>query len=346
MVKKEIRQKGNNDKCDNCGSEVKFNPITQKLNCPSCGAIKNFEKIDKIDTHLTSEKPNSASHKEWLKNNKFLQCDNCGARVVMGRFDMSITCPYCGSDFVSQFDTLPGATPDGIIPFKFDKKTAGRQFASQVKKKFFVPRSFKKNLPTDKIRGVYFPAFLFQADTDSNYSGVLVEDDGDDTHTFKISGNHSQKHKDIVVEASSKISDYDLIKISPYDFSDGCKYNSNFIKGFSVEYYHEIMDHCINIAHNKIKKEVEQSILGKYTYTRVNSLNINTKYTNERYSYYLLPAYNLEYTYKNQKYIAHINGQTGKIGGSLPTSKLKVGILIGIGVVLFGLVVFALLKYI
>ena len=54
-------------------------------------------------------------------------------------------------------------------------------------------------------------------------------------------------------------------------------------------------------------------------------------YTNEKYSYYLLPVYKFEYTYKKKTRRAYLNGQTGAVGGDLPTSALKIGLAIGIG---------------
>jgi len=346
MTKKDIRVLGDNDKCKNCGSEIKFDPKTQKLNCPSCGALNEFEKSLEIVSHLVEKRPDIKQHKEWLKSSKFLQCDNCGAKIALGRYDLTTNCPYCGSDFISQIGDLPGASPDAIIPFKFSPQVAGEHFSRYVKKKFFVPRSFKKNLPSNKIRGVYIPAFAFDANTKSTYDGKLVKSDGDDVDYFSIDGTNEQVHKNVLVEASSKISDFDLNNILPFDLNGAYKYNANFIKGFSVEHYHEVMTHCINIAHNKIDKEIEENILKQYNYSRVHRLDVNTTYSNEKYTYYLLPIYNLEYTYNNEKYITHMNGQTGKIGGGLPISKWKIGLLVGLGILLFGFVAFEIYKFV
>jgi hypothetical protein len=63
----------------------------------------------------------------------------------------------------------------------------------------------------------------------------------------------------------------------------------------------------------------------------IDNLKMNTTYTNEKYSYYLLPVYKFEYTYKKKTRRAYLNGQTGAVGGDLPTSALKIGLAIGIG---------------
>ena len=143
MNKKEIKIKGNNDKCKSCGAEMRFAPQYQNLFCPSCGSVHQFAKSKEIANHLVSEKLRSNKHREWLKNNKFLQCDNCGAKMGLGKNELSTICPYCGSDFVSEMQEIEGVKPDAIIPFKFDENFAGKEFKiTRYKKIIFNPYSF------------------------------------------------------------------------------------------------------------------------------------------------------------------------------------------------------------
>ena len=328
MNKKKLKIEAINDKCSNCGAEIKYDALSQQLKCDNCNQIHNFDKSKDIEIHDINKISKNQEHREWLDNNRSFQCSNCGAGIVLEKSNFSKICPYCGSHFVSDEANLPGAKPDAILPFAFNEKMANEQFIAKVKRKFFVPKNFKKNLPTNKIRGVYIPAFSISGDSTSTYNGWLERGSGDDTTSFHIEGSTNCTHKDILVEASSHLSDYDLKKISPYNLENAYKYDNNFIKGYSVEHYHEVMDHIINLAHNKMEKEIKDDILGRYRYNKVKNLDIDAKYSNEKFSYYLLPLYNLEYEYKGKKYIAHMNGQTGKIGGDLPMSGWKIALLV------------------
>lgn len=341
-----IKLKANQWKCKNCGGEIKFNPSGKNLKCFSCGTVEDFEKSKEIPKHDINEKIDTSSYNQWIKENKFLKCFSCGANVSLGKYETTQVCPYCGTNIMSQVTELPGIKPDAIVPFSFDENEARTRFANAVKKSFFVPNAFKKSLPLDKIHGVYVPVFSFDCDTTSTYSGDVVEreyvitDEGHksiETHR-SISGIIDCKHRNVTVETSSKLSDYDLQRLSPFDFGDCYKYDQKFIKGYSVEHYQEQMDQCRNIAKNKYDRLIEKAIKSKHNATDVENLTVSTKYSNEKYSYNLFPIYNFEYTYDKKSNVAIMNGQSGKVGVGLPVSKAKVALAIALGLVAFALV--------
>lgn len=340
-MKKQTKIDVVNDKCQNCGGIIKFSPKHQNLYCDTCKTIFPFEKQQKIIKHDISEKHDNEEYNKWVNQSKFVSCTNCGAKLIMGQYEISKTCQYCGSEYVSEIKMLPGLKPDGIIPFMFDKKEAGIKFRNSVKKKFFVPRKFKQQLSESSIHGIYVPVFSFDADVEAKYNGSLVRSESvyiNGQHksvdeTFYIHGKTKKSFKSVLVETSSKISNYDLEGITPFKMEEAFSFDSKFIKGYSVEHYQDALDTCSDIAKSIMTDRLRKEILQDYNYTSVNNVDIDSKYKNEKYSYYLLPVYNFECKYGKQTYITQMNGQTGKVGRGLPISGLKVGILIALGLI-------------
>lgn len=327
--------------CKNCGSGLFYDPKTQGLKCKNCSSVADFNK-SKDDLKNPYSEGSDIENNEWSKESRVFRCDTCGAQIVITGFDVTTNCPYCASTYVSKSDELPGIKPNRVIPFKYNEKDAAIVFANGVKKKFFVPSVFKKCVPENKIRGLYIPTFTFDADTNSIYSGVLekvttTRDSKGNTRRkverFNINGTKNINYKDIVIESSSKFNNKEINSLLPYNMDEGYHFDSNFLRGYSVEHYQDSLDACFMNAKGIMDQDIKSKILQKYDYTSVVRLSINTNYNNRMYSYSLLPVYSFEYEYKKKKYITIMNGQTGRIGKGLPISVLKVSLVIGICVI-------------
>lgn len=331
--------KSNYSSCAGCGGNMVFSPADQKLVCEKCGKKTDFPKYAVGEKRPIGELANTQQNlTEWQNENKVLKCASCGASIVLNSLEYASNCPYCGSAMISKSDELPGIPPDGVIPFAFDEKKAAELFRQKVKGKFFVPKAFKKELPTSKIKGIYIPAFTFDASTNSSYVGVLEEDytvtvNGKTetrTRSFSISGTQALVQKDIMIETSSKINQYQLSQLLPFDHRYTCKYDGNFIRGYVVEHYNQESQNSYAEARKIIDSNIRRAILKKYRYSRVVRLNIQTNYLDQRFLYEICPIYSFEYKYKGKNYITLMNGQTGKIGKGLPFSAAKVWMIVGI----------------
>lgn len=335
--------KSNNKKCDGCGGNLKFDPDSQKLTCEKCGKKIDFAKQGGLRKRAIGELSNTQNNlQEWQTQNKVLKCANCGASIVLNSLEYASNCPYCGSSMISLSEELPGIVPDAIIPFAFSEKVASEQFLKGIKNKWFLPRSFKKNLPTSKIRGIYIPAFTFDAISQSQYDGLLsknytVTRNGKrETRTrhFYIRGAKVLAHKDVMVETSSKINQKELEQLLPFDHRFTYKFNNDFIRGYVVEHYNDETKGCHLQAKSIFEKQIRKEILKKECYDRVDYLNVNTVYSDEKFLYKVCPIYSFEYRYKKKEFITLMNGQTGKIGGNIPRSKVKITFLV-LGIILF-----------
>jgi len=340
------RVKTEKSTCESCGGDLKFSAKTQTLYCEKCKTEKPIEKKHTVCKQPVEDlkKKIEDSKKAWIKENILMGCPNCGAKLVHDEKDISAKCPYCGTALTIAKSEISGLCPDEIIPFAFDEEMAAQKFVEGVKKKRFLPNAFKKQLPKNKITGVYIPSFVFDATTQTNYSGGLEKrtthtDSDGHAHTevsyYKISGIKAYNHKNMSLEISSQINQNELESIVPYNEENVFDFNEDFIKGYTVEQYNEEIENCYTKYREMLDNKIKNSILSGYSYTRVVKLNMQTIYQNELFAYRIVPVYIFEYTFKGKPYRTIMNGNDGKIGSGLPTSKLKKALVVLIPFIIF-----------
>lgn len=329
---------GTEAKCSSCGGGLLFDPPSQELKCPFCSTITPFNKrYGEFKNSIQGVNEDNESHNKWAKEMKVVKCGSCGAEIILNGLETTKNCPYCGSDYVVNTDQLAGLKPDIVIPFLFNEEEASKRFVKGIKKKFFAPRVLKKSFPKSKIHGIFLPTFTFDTHTYTMYNGVLEKvthytDAKGKSHTkvnrFNIKGELERDNPDYLVETSSKVVPKEMNALLPYDFSKSCGYDTNFLRGYGVEHYQDSLESCYATARKEMEASIRRAILSRYDYTNVVSLNMKHIYSNELYSYRLMPVYCFEYEYKNKHYLTYMNGQTGKIGTGYPTSKLKKALVI------------------
>lgn len=325
-------------KCSGCGDDMIFNPDSDCLFCVSCKSQKQIKSQLGLPKHDIKEQDILSSHKnsEWLNHSKSMHCPNCGAQVLLQQFQTSANCPYCNTDLIADKEEFSGLKPDAIIPFKFGKEKAEELFKSTLKNKMFINSDFKRSITANDIQSYYFPAFLFDASCSTVFSGELygtytVEDKDGNSHTkkryFHIGGNKNTFHSNIEIEASTKLSQYELNMIKPYNFVQSKIYTNEYVFGYSMECYSSSLKDSDLQAESIIKREIKNSILSDYRYDGVSSFSMQTNFLNKNFSYCLLPVYRFNYTHKNKNYSNVMNGQTGKLGGSYPKSGWKIALI-------------------
>lgn len=334
--------------CPNCGASMRFSPSKEALVCKNCQFKQDIDS-----NFIVTKKPidftkiQMSAEEIFGKESVNLHCPNCGANIISNELEFSGICPYCDTALANS----KGKTftpPDSIIPFKFDKDVAAKLFKEKMRKKLFAPTNFKKHLPLDKIKALYIPCFLFDAQTETSYRATIeIDEEYTDargqrrTHTRyeHVSGKINLSHNNVLVEASSHINQKDINSIENYDFSQLRKFKKEFILGYTVEQNDNSVENCKKIAQNMINNRISNAISRKYSYGRVTRLQMDTTYFNEGMSFSILPTYMADYTFKEKKYRTMMNGQTGKIGGKYPKSGWKIttfilSIIGGIGLII------------
>lgn len=328
--------KANLSKCAGCGDDMVFDPTSQSLLCPSCKSYKKIKITTGLIKHGVNE--NLTEHKNNQTNQtKEMQCPNCGAICMLNQHQMSASCQYCSTALVASNENFIGLKPDSIVPFAFDKHKAEELFKQKLKSKWLVPKKFKESISANSLFAFYFPAFVFEADCMTTYSGRLYneetirEEDGS-SHTkrkyFNISGIQPSRHENIEIEASKYLNQYELNLVRPYNLNQAKVYSDEFIFGFSLENYSNSVQECNKQAQIIMKQYIKNIILNKYNHDGVSSLDMQTKFSNEKFSYCVLPMYRISYSHNGKNYSNIMNGQTGKLGGNYPKSGWKIALIV------------------
>ena len=331
-------------KCECCGAAVEFDPQTQSLKCSHCGSQVKIDFDNQIKERSFEE---LFDCQQWTQGVKVIQCQNCGAKEVLDKNEISSSCPFCGSPSVLEVSELAGIKPDTAIPFKMSKQTATQKCLKWLKSRFFAPSQFKKDVKINLLKGCYLPTWTFDCVTDVFYQGRLGKR-YTETYTvngktmtrtkmryFNVSGSLHKNYNDIYVKGSEVVEEKYLQRIQPFDMNDYVKYDDKLLAGFEANHYTIQPIDAWNQAEDMIKNACRHEIVSRYGADEVVYLNMSLVHNQKSFKYLLLPVYISATNYKNKLYNQYVNGVNGKVSGKVPKSPLKIATAILLGVAAF-----------
>lgn len=110
--------------------------------------------------------------------------------------------------------------------------------------------------------------------------------------------------------------------IEPFDFSGAVDFQTAYLAGYLAERYDVPMKECIGRANERIKEGTQRSFADTVEgYTSVTEETSKIALSNGKTKYALYPVWILNTSWKGEKYVFAMNGQTGKITGNLPLNK-------------------------
>lgn len=323
-------------KCRTCGGDLIFNPSQNGLVCKRCG---NFQSINGTMTAEKTFQTLLDSAPTWQKDAVVLRCEHCGAKSVVSKFDLVAKCDYCGASNLVKTEDRPGLRPDTIVLFNMNRAEADKQVANWLSKRLFTPSQFKHQLKNRELKGVYYPAFTFDANVTARYTGTLVQTnsytvtvDGKETTRTETSRNSiadvdTQTFDDVLILAhEQEINPQILKKIQPFDTNHGQAFQQTYLAGFTVCQATKEPQDCWAEAKLTMEQAIRNKISSRYIgeSTTFENLHLDLDFTNITYKYVLLPLYIGHVEYKGTKYPLYMNGQTGKICGKTPKSFWKI----------------------
>lgn len=300
-------------KCKNCGGNTIYSPEHKTMYCPFCDSRDSEERTG--------------------ENSDMLSCPNCGGELQVWEHTSALQCPYC-DNFIILNERVEGAyLPKKIIPFKYSREMVKGLMRERFRKATFAPTDFLSEARLDEMIGEYVPFWMYDYQTSCKYQGegiktrVWVSGDTEFTETsyYNVVRDMDIMYHEIPVDASVKMPDNIMDLMEPYQYEELEDFKPEYMSGFDGEKYNMSSDLVESRARAKMTQSAEtilkQSISG---YKRVNQLHKSIQGINSGTDYDLLPVWRYIYTYKNKAYPFYINGQTGKIVGSVPISKAKV----------------------
>ena len=294
--------------------------------------------------------PTKSSHVE-------IACQSCGATLLVESHMLTAICPYCASSSIIQrppSKNLP--TPSFAIGFVIDHARATELVQQWLRSSHLFARNDFKRAAPELTRGVYLPAYLYGAVADSEYSASIGENYTEvETYTTTDSkgrtvtrtrtvirtewrplhGRHSCYVVDVVVTASRGVGNHALEAIEPFDLRTLRRFTPDLITGWLAEEPSLAQEDCLQLAHNETRGKVLAMLRAFMPGDSHQNLQFETKLSREVIDLVLVPIWSFAVRYDATKAPIQIlvNGQTGRVGGSVPVSVTKVSVAV-VGVLL------------
>ena len=322
--------------CPCCGAGLRFGGDIQRLQCEYCDNEFDIEAVRAFNETQTTEDVTDilwerASADKWAEEEQdqlnCFTCPSCGAEIVSDQHTAATFCPYCDNPTIMPSRLSGVLKPDAVLPFRTTKEDAKAAFLSLCKGKPLLPKSFTQEHQLEKITGMYVPFWLYdcQSHMTGSYKATRVHHWMDSKYTytrtehFLLNRAASARFSGIPMDGSSKMDDTFMESIEPFDLGQLTDFDTAFLTGYFADKY----DVEAKSGKERIRQRVEtsmndqlqSSLIGYATVIPVSrQLNID----HSKAHYVLLPVWILNTRFRDKIYTFAMNGQTGKITGTLP----------------------------
>lgn len=301
--------------CRNCAGRLIFNPASQKLECATCGSSFRPEDVEDKNADLQSK----------YYDTRVYTCSHCGAQVVTSDTESSTFCVYCGNPAIVFDRVSKEYRPDGLVPFQITKEQAIKYIRLRFLKNPIVPKEIKEKCVPENLRGIYIPYWIVNADyTEADYiRGEVKRGKSKEIKYYSRAGN--VKFRNIPIDGSNILNDDISRKLEPFYLEDAREFDEDYLNGFysntsDLDYF-DLRASTAYRCHKLFEDEVVKSVKAQ-----------NVKVLDSVYwadiqddpVYMMMPVWFFTFKFEGKPYTVLVNGQTGKVVGTMPWQKKKV----------------------
>jgi DNA-directed RNA polymerase subunit RPC12/RpoP len=334
--------------CGDCGADMVFDPKYGKLSCPYCGARKEIERRPEeiVEQDLNEFlRPGSHQLQPLAKEAMQVTCNSCGATVTFIPPETATMCEFCAAKIVAQPKSAdPMVAPEGVLPFTVENKEASSSVSVWTRSRWFAPNKLKTMARYDRVSSIYIPYWTFDAETETEYSGMRGDNYYETEHYtdsqgkqqsrqvmktrwYDASGNVSRIFDDVPVPASTSVLPKYLDSLQ-WDFERLASYDPAYLSGHRAQTYQVSLESGLakfrSIAESFITGDVRADIGGDQQ--QIHSMD--TQYSAVTFKHVLVPVYAGAYRFNDKVFQIIVNGRTGEVYGERPYSKVKIGCLV------------------
>ena len=334
-------------KCPNCGAPLSFMPGKKTVTCEYCGTEFEVSAIEELfhDKQETAARAAEAQEAKWATEDagsewtsdeaKALHaftCSSCGAELVCDENTMATECVYCGNPTMipKRFDGM--LKPDYVIPFKKTKAEAVAALKEFYKGHMLLPSNFTANNRVEAIQPMYVPFWLFdskitaQAEFRAEKHHVIntPKEIITEVSIFNCRRKSVMSFERIPVDGSKKMDDAYMESIEPFNYEDLVDFSAAYFTGYLADKYDVTAEESAARADRRVENsaiEVLQSSVENFDAVQMEDAAVVKDVG--KVSYAMVPVWILTTRYNDKPYTFMMNGQTGKVVGSLPYDKTK-----------------------
>jgi len=334
-------------KCPSCSAPLPFRPGEEKAVCEYCGTefeISVLEELYRKEEERAAQAAaaqeakwdTEAAGSEWTEEEAALlrvfTCSSCGAELVCDENTMATECCYCGNPTLlpQRFDGM--LKPDYIIPFKKTKQDAVAALKKFYEGKLLLPSAFTAGNRVEAIQPMYVPFWLFDSSVEAHAnfraSKDKVYETSDEviteTSVYECNRSGNMSFSRIPVDGSEKMDDAYMDSVEPFDYQDLVPFQAAYLAGNLADKYDVEADVSATRADSRVETTafgvLEDSVTG---YDRCERQQGSVVKQDGKVAYAMLPVWILTTRYEGKPFTFMMNGQTGKVVGSLPIDKTK-----------------------
>lgn len=301
--------------CENCAGRLIFNPATQRLECATCGSSFRPEDV---------EDKNADAHSKYY-DTRVYTCAHCGAEVVTSDSEVSTFCVYCGNPAINFSRISKEYRPDGLIPFQVTREEAIRYIKLKLLKNPIVPKEVQKDCVPENLRGIYIPYWIANAEfSEADFLSGRVKQ-GKNTVTKYYSRAGSVKLKNVPVDGSRTLNDDVSRKLEPFYLEDSKEFDEDYLNGFysntSDMNYTDLKNSAAFRCHKLYEDEVVKTVSARDVKILDSIYWVDIQ---DDPIYMMMPVWFLTFKFEDKPYTVLVNGQTGKVVGTMPWKKKRI----------------------
>ena len=346
--------------CKNCGASLEFAPGTHALKCPYCGVLNEIAAstaaIEELDyaAQLAELETKQDTHDAVVTH-----CDGCGAESTLPPGTSAGLCPFCGRAVVATMQTKALIKPKSLLPFAVDRGRATPQFSAWLAGLWFAPSALKTAAESGRLNGVYLPAWTYDCQTASDYTGERGEHYWDtETYTetvngrsetrtrqvqrtrwYSASGNVHVPFDDVLVLADKSLPDRLRRQLDGWDLPALVPYTDEYLSGFVAETYQVALPEGFETAKGIMDGVIRGAVCHDIGGDEQRIDGLRTHYDAITFKHVLLPVWISAYRFGDKTFHFVINGRTGRVFGERPYSAVKITIAVLLALVLIAIVV-------
>lgn len=341
--------------CENCGSDLRFDPGDERLVCDHCGNTEPIEHGPWTRAEAVAELDFDAALRVLpddpvLQETRVSQCPNCGAQVQFDPEIHATECPFCATPVVTDTGVSRQIKPRAVLPFVLEEREARGAMVDWLGSLWFAPNGLQEYARKGrKLSGIYTPCWTFDADTKSSYRGqrgtVYYEDRtvvrNGQRQTMRVakvrwtpaSGRVARFFDDVLIVASEAlprrfrqgIANWDLTRLEPY--------RPEYLAGFRAEVYTVQLPDAYREAREVMDRQILRDVRFDIGGDRQKVDHIETRVSDVTFKHILVPIWLAAYKYRGRSYRFVVNGQTGAVSGERPYSAWKIAFAVFAGMI-------------
>lgn len=264
-------------------------------------------------------------------------CRTCGGAVATRPGERLPACLFCGSAALDEPEQVEEIeAPEVVLPFAVDEAGADAAFRSFARSSFWYPSDIRH--ARIELEPILLPAWTWDGTVDAHFTGLVKA--GTRSGKRPFSGSEVVRLDGVLVPSSTAISRGELAAISPFDAGRAVPFDPD-----AAEAPYELGRLTRQSARHEAEAGMTEAVRRRVQGERSALLvKVSCLYPELTGHPLLLPVYVGTWRRKDRLYRFVINGQTGQLAGTAPTSWLKVAaVVLAVCAVLFVLAVMFLM---